>query len=137
MVCIYCGSGTKVSNSRARSGNLLVWRRRNCLGCRAKFTTKEQIDNQSAIIIQKSSGALEPFQRDKLLISIYACLKHRKSAIPDATALTDTIIHLLIPKMKAGKLQANDIISTSSKTIARFDESASVSYLAYHPKKTK
>lgn len=137
MVCIYCGSSTKVSNSRARSGNLLVWRRRNCLGCKAKFTTKEQIDNQSAIVIQKASGALEPFHRDKLLLSIYDCLKHRKTAISDATALTDTIIRLLIPKMKGSKLQSNDIISTSSKVIARFDEPATVSYRAYHPIKSK
>lgn len=39
MNCPLCGSDSKVWNSRQRDGN--VWRRRECLKCRHRWTTYE------------------------------------------------------------------------------------------------
>lgn len=39
MTCPYCGSDTKVINSRPQEDS--VWRRRKCVDCKARFSTTE------------------------------------------------------------------------------------------------
>ena len=132
MVCLYCGSPTKVTNSRTRADNLLVWRRRSCQQCKAVFTTLEQIDRQSAVAVKKRNGHIEPFLRDKLLISVYDSLKHRKTALTDATALSDTIIRSVLTKMTDGSLKIDDLVSTTHLVLLRFDKPAAVYYASFH-----
>ena len=75
----------------------------------------------------------QPFSRDKLFISIFESLKHRKSAQEDATALTDTILRHLYPYIQDAALSRDTIARETTSVLARFDTSASVQYSAYHP----
>lgn len=96
MVCIYCNSETQVHNSRHQKRANQVWRRRKCLGCQAIFTTLEAVDTSQALSLRRKTH-LQPFSRDTLLLSIYDSLRHRPTAVNDASALTATAIGLLYP----------------------------------------
>ncbi len=131
MVCTYCGSETKVSNSRRQKKSNQVWRRRQCRDCQAVFTTTEGVDLAQAWHV-KNGKALRPFSRDKLLISLYNSCSHRKTALSDAQGLTDTVIRKLTPYLKDGALTTGDIINVAQVALNRFDAAASVHYQAFH-----
>lgn len=84
-----------------------------------------------SITVRDPSG-LAPFVRDKLLLSIYESLKHRKAALADATGLTDTIISTLQPLMKEAVVFKSDIATASLKALHNFDKVAATHYKAFH-----
>ena len=82
MRCPYCGSATdKVVDSRTSKHGRSVRRRRECLACRQRFTTYEYIEEVSLVVV-KSDGTREPFDRKKLLRGI--TISCTKRAIPTA-----------------------------------------------------
>jgi len=76
MRCPYCGhEDSQVKDSRPTEDGASIRRRRQCEGCAARFTTFERIQLRDIIVV-KSGGASEPFNRDKLAHSIeLACRK--------------------------------------------------------------
>ena len=132
MVCVYCSSETRVTNSRHQKRSNRVWRRRTCLSCGTTFTSLEAADLSGSITV-KSHKQLEAFHRDKLFMSVYDSLKHRKTALSDATELTDTIIGYLQPYMKDVTIQKQTIIFLTLQSLRRFDKVAATHYEAFHP----
>lgn len=102
------------------------------MNCGTTFTSSEVVDLSGSISV-RSMKRIEPFQRDKLLMSIYDSLKHRKTALSDATGLTDTVISQLYPEMKDAVVDRPKIIEAVLVTLNRFDKPAAVHYQAYHP----
>ena len=135
MVCPYCSHETRVSNSRPQKRTNGIWRRRACINCGAVFSSTEQIDFEKSIVVNKNN-AYTPFLRDKLFLSVYESLKHRKTALRDATALTDTIISLVLIHVKDGVVGRDDIGRTSVDVLSRFDKIAATYFTAYHPYQT-
>ena len=132
MVCVYCSHETRVGNSRHQKRLNRVWRRRTCIKCGTTFTTSEAVDLSGSITV-KHDKRLEPFQRDKLLLSVYESLKHRKTALSDATSLTDTIISGLYPLMHSAMIENDQISQVVFAVLERFDKPAAVYYAAFHP----
>lgn len=133
MVCIYCQSETQVTNSRPQKRTNSVWRRRHCLNCHTVFSTEEHVDMTKSIVVRKAPEQLEAFQRDVLFISVYVSVRHRKSALTDATGLTDTITSKILILQRNGIVETADIIRCTYDTLRLFDEAAAVHYQAYHP----
>lgn len=132
MVCIYCSSKTEVFNSRHQKRLNQVWRRRRCVACQAVFTTIEGADTSQTISVEKN-GRSEPFSRESLLITVYDSLKHRKSAIQDATALTATIVSIIHTLVSNATIDRDQIVETVGTVLERFDKVAAVHYRAFHP----
>jgi transcriptional repressor NrdR len=132
MVCIYCGNETKVVNSRHQKKANQVWRRRKCLNCQAIFTTLEGVDTTQALRLRRDKR-YEPFSRDILLLSVYESLRHRKTAIQDATELTGTILSHLYPLITDATVERDVIVEVATVTLSRFDKAAATSYKAFHP----
>lgn len=137
MVCIFCSAETQVTNSRPQKRTNTVWRRRKCQNCGNIFTTEETALLTAAVAVERPDGTLTGFNREKLLVSLYNSLRHRSTALQDATALTDTVISKLMPQLTDGRIQSTIIITTVTTTLKRFDRAASVQYAAYHPLKQK
>lgn len=77
MRCPFCGhDDTQVKDSRPTDDNAAIRRRRFCPACGARFTTFERIQLRELTVI-KSSGARQPFDRDKLLRSMQIALRKR------------------------------------------------------------
>jgi len=137
MVCIYCGGKTQVTNSRHQKQLNQVWRRRKCLQCQAMFSTHEMAAYDAAWRVQTANSALVPFNRYKLLISLYKSLEHRPTALEDATALTDTIIGMLLKSARNGLIEARIITTAAAEVLQRFDTAAAVHYQAFHQDRIK
>ncbi len=76
MRCPFCNfDDSKVIDSRSSNEGRVVRRRRECLECRRRFTTKEYVE-ESPLIVIKDDGRREPFDREKILRGIQlACIK--------------------------------------------------------------
>jgi len=132
MVCIYCEGPTRVSNSRPQKRLQQVWRRRQCGRCGAVFTTNEATDLSGSWVVRSAQGRPEPFSRDTLLVSVLRAVGHREQPVPDAGALTATIISKLLRATRSAEISPTQIASTTLETLQRFDDVAAVQYRAYH-----
>lgn len=153
MVCIYCQGNLAVSNSRPQKSRNQTWRRRPCKTCGAVFTSTEAIDLSQALTVStqpigprrpatQSSAAgksvlpdLQPFDRDRLFVSLHASLQHRPSAISDARGLCETITAHITGSAQNGRIDSRTIAQTALNTLQRFDAAAATHYAAFHPQK--
>lgn len=70
MRCPYCQSlNVTVTDSRPREDDTVIWRRRKCLACGKRFSSRERID-LSYLVVLKRSGKKEPFSRETILMSM-------------------------------------------------------------------
>ncbi|MBD3387204.1 transcriptional repressor NrdR [candidate division KSB1 bacterium] len=76
MRCPFCNyHDTKVIDSRTRNGGRTIRRRRECLKCRRRFTTKEHVEHIPLWVV-KRDGRREEFDPKKLIRGIqFACIK--------------------------------------------------------------
>lgn len=129
MVCIYCGSKTKIINSRqiAKSGQ--IWRRHRCQECHATFTTTEDYQLNNALLVEHSNQQTEPFIKEKLFISIHQAIDHLKNNEETANYLTQTVINRLF-KSKPLKpiLTTKNIYITVVYVLRRYDAASAIRY---------
>ena len=80
MRCPFCAhENSQVKDSRPTEDGAAIRRRRQCEGCAGRFTTFERIQLRE-VMVAKSEGKTEPFDREKLERSIsLAC---RKRPVP-------------------------------------------------------
>ncbi len=91
MKCPFCGhQEDKVVDSRASSDGVSIRRRRECLGCGKRFTTYEQIEEQSLMVIKKD-GRREPFDRHKLLAGLVKACEKRPVSMDQLEGLVDEL----------------------------------------------
>ena len=66
MRCPFCRTDNdRVIDSRAGDDGASIRRRRECVGCRRRFTTYERVERQLLSVVKKG-GDREPFDRDKI-----------------------------------------------------------------------
>ena len=77
MRCPFCSNqDSQVKDSRPTEDNTAIRRRRICDQCGSRFTTFERIQLRDLVII-KTSGKKEAFDRDKMFRSISLALRKR------------------------------------------------------------
>jgi transcriptional repressor NrdR len=75
--CPSCGEAEdRVVDSRPTNGGDTIRRRRECQTCGMRFTTFERIELPE-LLVRKSSGEIEPFDRDKVREGISRAAKGR------------------------------------------------------------
>ncbi|NUO80632.1 transcriptional repressor NrdR [candidate division KSB1 bacterium] len=76
MRCPYCQyADSRVIDSRTSNEGRVVRRRRECLSCQKRYTTKEHVE-EAPLIVVKGDGRREAFNREKILHGIQvACSK--------------------------------------------------------------
>lgn len=97
------------------------------------FTSVEQSDLQSSFSYKTAMGALEPFQREKLLISVYEACKHLKRPETTALSLTDTIVSELCTQSGDPIVPRRRLVTVTTEVLTRFNKPAAVYYTAFHP----
>lgn len=77
MKCPFCNQDQdRVLDSRVVREGSAIRRRRQCLNCKKRFTTYEYVE-RSPLIIIKSDGQREAYDRDKLITGIALACKKR------------------------------------------------------------
>ncbi|HJZ88302.1 MAG TPA: transcriptional regulator NrdR [Polyangia bacterium] len=76
MICPYCKHpDNKVIDSRDAQDGEVIRRRRECLGCGRRFTTRERVEEVVPLVVKKD-GRREAFDREKLTAGLKkACQK--------------------------------------------------------------
>ena len=78
MRCPFCSNeDSQVKDSRPTEDNTAIRRRRICDQCGSRFTTFERIQLRDLIVV-KSNGQKETFDRDKMFRSLSLALRKRK-----------------------------------------------------------
>jgi transcriptional regulator NrdR family protein len=75
---------------------------------------------------------LEPFSRERLLISIYTSCQHRENPVEAASGLADTVLEQLLNNFQDGSVELATIARTTYKVLLRFDNAAATHYQAFH-----
>lgn len=83
------------------------------------------------MVFDESGGSELQFERDKLFLSIYRSLKHRQSAVTDATAICETVMSKM-GVSDQGKVSRTQLRSETHGALKRFDSAAATYYKSFH-----
>ena len=91
MRCPYCSDAVnKVIDSRLGRDGAEIRRRRECLECGRRFTTRERVEEILPKVI-KQDGRREEFQREKLIAAIGKACQKRPVSTDDVEKLVDRL----------------------------------------------
>jgi transcriptional repressor NrdR len=91
MKCPYCGNlGDKVVDSRESKEGDVIRRRRQCLNCSKRFTSRERIEDIEYRVVKKD-GNREAFQRQKLIAGLLTACEKRPVSVQQLEAIADRI----------------------------------------------
>ncbi len=78
MICPYCNSNDdKVIDSRSSDAGKVIRRRRQCLGCKKRFTTYERVEQAARLTVVKRDGRREAFNAENILHGVQAACGKR------------------------------------------------------------
>ena len=91
MKCPFCGHiGDKVVDSRESKEGNSIRRRRECLSCAKRYTSREHIEEIEYRVIKKD-GRPEPFNRQKLIGGLMRACEKRPVSVPQLEGIADRI----------------------------------------------
>jgi len=131
MKCPFCGHDEdRVIDSRPAEDGAAIRRRRECIGCGARFTTYEKIETLPLLVIKKD-GTREPFNRDKLLNGLLkACEKRPVSNEQLMEVLT--FVEGQVQNAVNREISSQDIGELVMKKLKEIDEVAYVRFASVY-----
>ena len=131
MRCPYCKyEDSKVIDSRSSSEGSVVRRRRECLECGRRFTTKEYLE-ESPLMVVKSDGRRQPYDQDKLKMSLMIACKKR----PIPTSDIDEIVLRIEGELRDNshdEVQSREIGERVMNYLKKLDEVAYVRFASVY-----
>jgi transcriptional repressor NrdR len=121
--CPSCGADdTKVVDSRLAEHGAAIRRRRQCLSCGYRFTTFERAEAVPLIVV-KSDGRREPFDRTKVIAGVIAATKGRAVSVDAVDELAD--------RVEAGLRSQGQHATSASIGLAVLEQLRAVDDVAY------
>ena len=131
MKCPFCGhKEDKVIDSRSSEEGRSIRRRRECLKCKRRFTTYENIEETSLMVIKKD-GRREPFDRKKILAGIQKACEKRPISTQQLEELVDRIEHTLQSKFEK-EVEASAVGELLMELLYGLDEVAYVRFASVY-----
>jgi transcriptional repressor NrdR len=94
MKCPFCGkTSDRVVDSRDAHQGSAIRRRRECLECSRRWTTYERVEDAPVMVI-KSDGRRESFDRNKLLSGVLKACEKRPVPLRQLEAIADEVAAL-------------------------------------------
>ncbi len=131
MRCPFCGSlETQVKDSRPAEENAAIRRRRLCPACGGRFTTYERVQLRDLVVL-KSNGRRETFDRDKLERSIRIALQKRPIEPERIDQMISGIVRRL-ESMGETNIPSKTIGEIVMESLARIDTVAYVRFASVY-----
>ena len=133
MRCPFCKETNrdKVIDSRLTEGGVAIRRRRECLACGKRFTTKERLDEEARMLVAKKDGSRVPFDRAKIIVGLErACYKRSVSA--DALNKLATEVEELLFSEFDREIPAGRIGACVSERLRDLDKVAYIRYASVY-----
>lgn len=131
MRCPFCGNiDTQVKDSRPAEDHVSIRRRRFCSACGGRFTTYERVQLRDLVVI-KSNGRREDFEREKLERSIRIALQKRPVEHERMEQIISGIVRRL-ESMGETDIQSKMIGEIVMEALARIDTVAYVRFASVY-----
>lgn len=128
MKCPKCSKDNdKVLDSRTAREGAAIRRRRECLCCGYRFTTYEEIDRDEVLVV-KSDGSRQPFDRSKVDKAIRrACGKR-----PVSDEQIRTMIDHVVERLEGDEVKSEAIAELVMEELHRVDEVAYIRFASVY-----
>jgi transcriptional repressor NrdR len=131
MRCPFCGcKKDKVVDSRESSEGNIIRRRRQCLKCHKRFTTYEQVERVSLMVIKKD-GRREPFNRQKVINGLVKACQKRPISIKQIEEVVASI-ELELQRKFETEVKSDFIGELVIKKLINFDSVAYVRFASVY-----
>lgn len=131
MRCPFCGcEDTQVKDSRSAEDGSSIRRRRQCSACSGRFTTFERVQLRELIVV-KSSGRKEIFDRDKLMRSVQISLRKRSVDVERIEQMVTGVVRRL-EAMGETEIDSKAIGALVMEGLAGLDDVAYVRYASVY-----
>lgn len=131
MRCPFCGNvDTQVKDSRPAEDHVAIRRRRFCAACGGRFTTYERVQLRDLVVI-KSNGRREDFDRGKLERSIRIALQKR----PIEPERIDQMVSGIVRQLESlgdADIHSREIGALVMEALARIDTVAYVRFASVY-----
>jgi transcriptional repressor NrdR len=129
MRCPYCHfEDSKVIDSR--SADSKKRRRRECNSCGKRFTTYETVE-LIPLMVKKSDGTFQPFNRDKLFAGIVTATKKRPVGLEAINDIVDSIENQFANQMQ-GQVTSSEIGDAVLNSLKSIDTVAYVRFASVY-----
>ncbi|WP_291236149.1 transcriptional regulator NrdR [Frisingicoccus sp.] len=127
MKCPFCGeTDSKVIDSRPAEDGSSIRRRRQCNGCKKRFTTYEKVETIPLIVIKKDNNR-EPYDRQKIVSGILRSCHKRPISADQINRLVDEVETEIfnreereIPAQEIGEIVMNRLKDLDAVAYVRF-----------------
>ena len=131
MRCPFCGNvDTQVKDSRPAEDHVAIRRRRYCPECGGRFTTYERVQLRDLVVV-KSNGRREDFDRDKMARSLRIAMQTRPIESERIDQLISGIVRRL-ESMGETDISSKIIGEIVMETLARIDNVAYVRFASVY-----
>lgn len=131
MRCPFCATDEdKVIETRVSKDGSEIRRRRECEGCKRRFTTYERIEESMPLVI-KSDGRREPFDRNKIVHGIQASVAKRPVSRDQVTNLAQEI-EREISELGLAEIRARDVGERVLPKLRALDQVAYVRFASIY-----
>ena len=131
MKCPYCGFiDSKVIDSRPADEGTTIRRRRECLGCRKRFTTYEVMERMPLVVI-KRDGSRQSFDKIKLINGMVRACEKRPISMAELDRIADDIEQELRGRLES-EVQSERIGEMVMDRIKDLDEVAYVRFASVY-----
>ncbi|MDF0642393.1 MAG: transcriptional regulator NrdR [Nitrospira sp.] len=131
MKCPFCDEvEDKVVDSRMAKEGELIRRRRECLGCKRRFTTYERVDEILPVVVKKD-GRREAFDRAKILSGLKKACEKRPISTVTIEAVADRI-EKRIQEMGETEIESRIVGEELMKELHQLDQVAYVRFASVY-----
>jgi transcriptional repressor NrdR len=134
MRCPYCRETNqdKVIDSRLSENGEVIRRRRACVSCGKRFTTKERFEQDVRLMVIKRDGTRVPYDRAKILAGIQRATYKRPVTDTDLAGIVDAVEDALF-KQYDREVSSQVIGQIVCEQLRDFDQIAYVRFASvYH-----
>jgi len=129
--CPFCDEvEDKVVDSRMAKEGELIRRRRECLGCKRRFTTYERVDEILPVVVKKD-GRRETFDRAKILSGLKKACEKRPISTVTIEAVADRI-EKRIQEMGETEIESRIVGEELMKELHQLDQVAYVRFASVY-----
>jgi transcriptional repressor NrdR len=122
--------GDKVVDSRESKEGEVIRRRRECLECGRRFTSKERVEEPTYMVIKKD-GRREQFQRQKLVAGMLRSCEKRPVTVSSLEAIADQVERMLQDRPEK-EIATDDIGAFVMTELKRLDKVAYVRFASVY-----
>jgi transcriptional repressor NrdR len=131
MKCPFCGNVVdKVVDSRESKEGDVIRRRRQCLSCGKRFTSRERIEEIEYRVVKKD-GNRETFQRQKLIAGLLTACEKRPVSVPQLEAIADGI-EAELQERPEREMSTKDIGARLMQELKKIDQVAYVRFASVY-----